>query len=359
MVQASEGDAGQAASAEPTAEAVAAHVKALLFNPRPPELTDAIASVPDMPVIHDYLIELRNQLGGYARGDFSAEIRLRGVVAGMVKSLQANMQHLIWQMQQIEKGDLTQRVDFMGEFSLAFNKMVKRLDDALNSLRQKEEELVAMTEELELEVEKRGAALAALQKSEESFKYLAEHDPLTGLLNRRSFFARADMELARGTIMDNHGCVALMDVDHFKVFNDTYGHPNGDIALRHIADIGCAALRDADIMGRYGGEEFIFFFAKANQEQGVNAAERIRKVIAGTPVRLPGQDEKITASFGVVSIPPGHVSTPGLNLMEFAVSLADIALYRAKSQGRDMVCVEPFPAALPRESLRRRAQGAP
>lgn len=321
------------------AAAVTRHIRQLLTDGRTPELTEALAGIPDLPEIHAYIVELRRQLAGYARGDFSAEVKMRGVIAGMVKSLQANMKHLIWQMERVEDGSLDQRVDFMGDFSEAFNNMVIKLDGALTALRQKEAELENITAELKQEVEKRGAALAALKKSEENFRYLAEHDPLTNLLNRRSFFAQAEVEMARNGIMDNASCVALMDVDNFKGFNDTYGHLNGDAALRHIADIGCSTLRNNDSMGRYGGEEFIFLFSKANLEEGRLASERIRKLIAGSPVELEGGKVQVTASFGVTSIPPG---VQGDNLLRQAVACADRALYEAKSRGRDMVCVAEF-----------------
>lgn len=323
--------------------AVVAHVLALLTNPRVPPLSPELAEVPDLQYVHDYLLEMRRQLGGYSKGDFTADIKMRGVLAGMIKSLQANMRHLIWQMERVEAGDLNQRVDFMGDFSSAFNKMVQRLNSALTALRQKEQELVTMTHELEREVEKRGAAMAALQKSQESFKYLAEHDPLTGLLNRRSFFARAEVELARNAIMGHPCTIALMDVDHFKAFNDTHGHLNGDIALRHTAEHGASTLRDSDIMGRYGGEEFIFLFTKAGIEQGFLAAERIRKNIESNPVELGNNAIYITASFGVTSIPPGITADSSVNTLEFAVGMADAALYRAKSQGRNQVCIETLP----------------
>ena len=325
-----------------SAAEVAEHVWHLLFSGRVPELTAALADVPNLTDIHYYLIELRRQLGNYAKGDFSAEIRLRGVVAGMVKALQANMRHLIWQMEQIKAGDLTQRVDFMGEFATAFNNMAQQLDDALTALHEKEAQLTAITNELQQEVEKRGAALSALQKSEENFKYLAEHDPLTNLLNRRSFFARAEVEMARNTIMDQYSAVVVMDVDHFKNFNDTYGHLDGDQALRHIAKVGGSTLRDNDIMGRLGGEEFIFLFSKANQEQGRLAAERIRRMIESSPVELDDASVKVTASFGVVAVPPGQAKGVHEGLMEYAIELADQALYRSKAQGRNQVAISEF-----------------
>lgn len=328
---------------------VAEHVHGLFFSNKAPELTPALAAVPSLPDIHQSILELRRQLGRYAKGDFSSEIALRGVVAGMLKALQANMRHLIWQMEQIKAGDLTQRVDFMGEFADAFNNMAQQLDDALTALHEKEAQLTAITNELQQEVEKRGAALSALQKSEENFKYLAEHDPLTNLLNRRSFFARAEMEMARNTIMDQYSSVVVMDVDHFKNFNDTYGHLDGDQALKHIAKVGGSTLRDNDIMGRLGGEEFIFFFSKTNQEQGRMAAERIRKLIASAPVEFDDASVTITASFGVVSVPPGQAKGVHVGLMQHAIELADQALYRSKAQGRNQVSVADFHPATKEE----------
>ncbi len=328
-------------------ESVVRHIRQLLHGMKPPDLNQELADVPGMPEIHSYLMEVRRQLGAYSKGEFSTEISLRGYLAGTLKSLQANLRHLVWRMRRVQEGDLNQRVDFMGEFSSAFNTMVGQLDEALGALRQKEEELVVLARELENEVERRGAAMAALQESEENFKYLAEHDPLTGLLNRRSFFARAEMERARDSIMEHHSAIALMDVDHFKRFNDTYGHPNGDTALRHIARLGAESLRESDIMGRYGGEEFIFLFANSTVDQAIIAAERIRRRIAATPVRLPEGDVVLTASFGVTSIPAGLQARPDLNAMQFAVGLADAALYQAKQDGRDLVRSSAFPDELP------------
>lgn len=318
------------------ATAVTTHIKNLLLSGKTPVLTDTLAAIPGMAEVHQYLVELRRQLGAYSRGDFSPVMEQRGVVAGMLKSLQANMRHLIWQMERVEDGKLSQRIDFMGEFSSAFNGMVKQLDDALTALRNKEEELLHITGELQHEVEKRGAAMSALQKSEENFKYLAEHDPLTNLLNRRSFFNQAELELARSAIMDAPCCLAIMDVDHFKRFNDSYGHVNGDAALRHIAAVSAEQLRNNDIMGRLGGEEFVFFFYNADLERGRQVADRIRTVIAMKPVETDdGRSISVTASFGVVSIPPQMSGTK--SVMETAVRIADQALYEAKDAGRNRV----------------------
>lgn len=330
------------------ADAVVSHLRKLLLTPRPPELPPELAGVDGLRELHDYLLVVRQSLANYAKGDFSAEIQQRGYVAGAMKSLQANIRHLLWSMERVEMGDMHQRVDFMGEFSMAFNKMVDQLLDALRALKEKEETLITLAAKLEKEVEKRDAALKALRESEKTFKYLAEHDSLTGIMNRRSFFTRAEIERARHSIMDQYVGIALMDVDRFKLFNDTHGHLEGDKALRHVAALAQETLRDSDFMGRYGGEEFIFFFPGAEVEQASIGAERIRKRIAANPVRLGnGVEVEVTASFGLTSIPPGLAVSSDFNLLKYAISLADSALYKAKAGGRNQVRAAEFPQRLP------------
>lgn len=312
------------------------HIMKLLTGGRTPELTPELAAAPGVREIHDYLLGLRRQLGDYARGDFSAEMTMRGTMAGLVKTIQANMKHLIWQMERVQSGALDQRVDYMGEFSQAFNSMVRQLDEALSSLREKEAELLRITNELRGEVEKRGSALSALKKSEENFRFLAEHDPLTGLMNRRSFFAQAEVELSRSVLMETSSCVALMDVDHFKKFNDMHGHLNGDRALSSIARAADGALRAADSMGRYGGEEFVMLFSKSTLKQGLRAAERIRLKVAATPIELlEGGKQHVTVSIGVVEVKP---KSEVVDILTTAIAKADKALYEAKAKGRNQVC---------------------
>lgn len=323
------------------------HVQELLQSPRLPQLPPELAGSKDMRDIHDYLATVRQQLAGYAKGDFSKEITLRGSIAGQLKSLQANMRHLLWQIHQVAGGDFTQRVDFMGEFTETFNKMVVQLDDARTALKQKEEELAKLMQDLEEEVEKRGAALTALSKSEESFKYLAEHDPLTGLLNRRSFFAKAQLVLSRSAVMAEESSLILMDADYFKKLNDTYGHLQGDRALKHIADAASSMLRADDLIGRFGGEEFVLLFPHTNAEQGRLAAERIRKLVEMSPVQIEECSVPITVSIGVISIPPGKIDMPGINVLDFALGLADEALYKAKNNGRNNVVAAKFPDETP------------
>lgn len=325
------------------AQDVVAHVKQLLRNPTPPEMTPGLSEVESLPEINAHLLDVRNILSRFATGDFTPEINLHGVMGTRLKSLQANIRHLLWQIARIEAGDLNQRVEFIGDFAAAFNSMVQQLDTALTTLRFKETQLLVLSRELELELERRTSAMNALEKSEEKFRYLAEHDPLTGVLNRRSFFARAEKCMSDLVILKAPSSVAIMDVDHFKNFNDTHGHQNGDKALKHIVGIASSMLRPDDVIGRFGGEEFVFLFASTTKEQAVSVAERIRKRIELSPMRIGDASVTITVSFGVTSIPSCTVTKPEFSILEFAASLADSGLYQAKFHGRNRVSAVEFP----------------
>ncbi|MDR2161143.1 MAG: diguanylate cyclase [Desulfovibrio sp.] len=313
------------------------HITKLLSSAADPSIPAELAGCDQLQFIHSYVVSIRDILSRFASGDFSFTITDRGVLAGSLKALQANLRHLIWQVKQVEGGDFSQRVRFLGEFSESFNSMVVQLDSALSAMKKKEEELTDLSDRLQEEVRERNNALLALEHSEAKFRYLAEHDPLTGVLNRRSFFGLAELELRRNAMENNPSSLAMLDVDHFKKFNDTYGHLEGDKALRHVAAQGKSSLRQSDIMSRFGGEEFVFLFPHADLNQGITAAERIRTVICEHPVVLDnGKEVFITASLGVVRISPNTQEEETKQLMR-AISAADQALYEAKHTGRNKV----------------------
>jgi len=204
-----------------------------------------------------------------------------------------------------------------------------------------EEILSALTDSLCREIEKWTNAMEALQESESRFKYLANHDPLTGAMNRRSFMERAKQEL-NDAFRHKYPCgVIMVDIDHFKVFNDTYGHQAGDEALRHIVRLISASSRSHDFLGRYGGEEFIFFFCHADKSTSLIVAERMRSSLENNPVSLEAGPVSITASFGIsVAENPENLSYEKLNdYLEVLINHADTALYLAKRNGRNRVVV--------------------
>jgi len=166
-------------------------------------------------------------------------------------------------------------------------------------------------------------------------------DVLTGWHNRRYLQVRLKEELARAC-RDRGKLVCLMlDVDHFKSVNDTWGHAAGDAVLRELAQRIESQVRASDVAARYGGEEFVVLLPGTGTVNGVRLAERIRAAIAATPVTLPGGEAvPVTVSIGISSIAPDARSTDFKTQGEALLARADVALYKAKSEGRDRVVVE-------------------
>ncbi len=318
------------------------HILALLKSSATPTLPPELEDMEEMQELHALISSLRMHIALISRGDLSQDIQERGYAAGLLKKHLANLRHLTWQVEQISKGDFTQRVDFMGVFSTAFNNMVIQLDTTLTSLRTTEDALTRLTNSLRREVEMRTSAVNALKQSEARFKYLADHDSLTGALNRRSFLLVAEAGLKAAQNNAAPCCLALLDVDHFKELNDSYGHLEGDLALKHLVNLAASNLRQADSMGRYGGEEFIFFFAEADQDQGRRAAERIRQAIASFPAELSVGPVPISVSVGVSTVLPEWKGERDTLFLQKMIALADVALYRAKQEGRNRVCLAPL-----------------
>ncbi|MGM0454318.1 MAG: diguanylate cyclase [Thermodesulfobacteriota bacterium] len=171
-----------------------------------------------------------------------------------------------------------------------------------------------------------------LKENENRLRDLATTDSLTRISNRGHFMERAEKELARAL---RYGCdfsMVTLDIDHFKQFNDTYGHPFGDYVLKEIAALCAGQLRKNDLIGRIGGEEFAMVLVETDGAKAVKAAERIRRRIAGVVFESPAGAVGCTASMGVTAFEPGRPET-----LETIIKRADDALYRAKTQGRNRV----------------------
>jgi len=176
-------------------------------------------------------------------------------------------------------------------------------------------------------------------------------DPLTGLYNRRYLEEMMERETRRA-VRAVHGLgVLMLDLDHFKKFNDTYGHEAGDTVLRETASLLVKSVRAEDIVCRFGGEEFVVILPMADLKATHARAERIRSKLRETPVLHQGQSVgMVTISVGVAAL-PGHGTTPK-GLLE----TADAALYRAKREGRDRVVVADPPAAAEAQSTAVKAE---
>ncbi|MEF2145927.1 MAG: PAS domain S-box protein [Desulfovibrionaceae bacterium] len=167
---------------------------------------------------------------------------------------------------------------------------------------------------------------------ERRLRELATTDELTGLYNRRAFLETAQRELERSLRYSRPLSLVMLDVDHFKKVNDTYGHGVGDKVLKALARAGLSALRTNDVLGRLGGEEFAVLLPETGPQQAIEAAERIRAAIGSIVIadeRAPEGEIHITASAGVATL------GGALKDVESTLKAADEALYRAKDLGRD------------------------
>jgi diguanylate cyclase (GGDEF)-like protein/PAS domain S-box-containing protein len=170
------------------------------------------------------------------------------------------------------------------------------------------------------------------KRMEDELRLQAATDALTGMANRREFFSRAESELARiKRGKAGMAAIIMVDIDHFKRVNDTYGHAVGDVVLRHLADTVTGSLRRSDFSGRIGGEEFALMLPETSVEQGVQFAERLRVELEQSKVTTEAGDISYTASFGLALMSAEDAS------LDVALARADEALYRAKGAGRNRV----------------------
>ncbi|HSU32934.1 MAG TPA: diguanylate cyclase [Bryobacteraceae bacterium] len=166
----------------------------------------------------------------------------------------------------------------------------------------------------------------------EELRERANKDLLTMLPNRAAIDDVLEQEFAR---CRRDACtvgIILLDIDHFKKINDTYGHFAGDAVLRETAANLRSNIRTYDQVGRYGGEEFLIVLPHCDMEQATLQAERLRSMLQGRSTMIEGVELRVTASFGV-TISDGQTGTPDL-----FVRVADEALYKAKAEGRNRVC---------------------
>ncbi|WP_371234371.1 GGDEF domain-containing protein [Pseudomonas sp. QE6] len=171
-----------------------------------------------------------------------------------------------------------------------------------------------------------------LEEKNRQLEYLAGHDPLTGLFNRRQFDQLVTMELSRVSRQPAPVSLLMVDLDHFKFINDRYGHPLGDEVIRHAANLLRNYTRSGDSVARLGGEEFLLLLPDTGQSQARNIAEKVRKLLEETPLPMKDGLLYLTASFGIASLEAGIPGT-----YELLYAAADKALYRAKASGRNRV----------------------
>jgi diguanylate cyclase (GGDEF)-like protein len=269
-------------------------LKSRTFSPGIPE---ELSQLPEFVELRETLIDFRQFLLAVSIGDLSRSFTRKGHLAGALKSLHAALRHLTWQTKMIASGDFSQRVDFMGEFSEAFNLMVQQLEESRRQL-----EITSRT------------------------------DALTGVNNRRHFTELLEAEIERSRRYGSCLSVMMFDLDHFKKVNDTYGHAAGDEALRTFASsLQQSGLRKNDFWGRLGGEEFALALPETGIGNALKPAERIRSTLELTPVRHDQVTFLITVSIGISQYQPGDT-------IETVLGRADAAMYEAKQTGRNRIC---------------------
>ena len=280
------------------AEALAA-IRATLRSGRRAALPAGLDGNAELGELLSELADLYRFTLAVSQGDLEQPLTARGSLAGALKTLDAALRHLTWQTQRVAAGDYTQRVDFMGDFSEAFNSMVVALDEART----------------------------VLQVQAVKLEELATTDALTGAYNRRKF---NDLTLAEVERVRRYGrplSLLILDIDHFKRVNDAHGHEAGDEVLVVLAGLLRAGIRATDSLARWGGEEFVVLSPDVTLEGEAELAERLRAAAAAHDHAPVGT---VTVSLGVAQHRPGE--TP-----DELFARADEALYRAKKGGRDRV----------------------
>jgi diguanylate cyclase (GGDEF)-like protein len=240
------------------------------------------------------LAALRRLSASLANGDLSQEAPPRQHLLDPLKQVQGNLRHLTWQAQQIAAGDLDQKVDFLGEFSDAFNSMIQGL---------REKRVV-----------------------EERIRYMSEHDALTGLYNRAWFDVRVQQ-------LKEHGAgfpvsLLMADLDGLKAVNDSNGHAAGDALIKQAGQVIERALGAGEAVARLGGDEFAIILCDTDAAGAEAALERIRAALRNGTRNEPEPAVSLSLGAGTAAAPP---------TLEAALHAADAAMYQdkiARRQGR-------------------------
>ena len=207
--------------------------------------------------------------------------------------------------------------DEIADLTIAFNEMARNVRDGRQKLEEARDELARSNE--------------GLKEANRALEALAITDGLTGLYNHRHFQDTLEKEMRRCERESRNLSMLLLDLDHFKQYNDRWGHTEGDAALRRVSGQVMKSIRSTDMAFRYGGEELAVLLPSCTKEQATEVAEKIRVAVSSNPQRPGRFGARTTISIGVATFPEDGRVARGL------VDTADAALYAAKAQGRDRV----------------------
>lgn len=273
---------------------------ALPHPPTPDEIDKCIFDDENFQKVYNYILAVRLLSSNLRLGELHTIVKGKGYILGNLKAMSADLQHLIWQTQQIAKGDFTQKVDFLGDFSTYFNKMTQNLERMSTALRK-----IAIT------------------------------DGLTKLYNRgklnsylKKLFVKVKKEKRSFSLL-------MIDIDHFKHVNDEYGHHAGDLVLVELARILKDETQGSGMVARYGGEEFMCVLPDRIVVEAMQIAENILRTVRKTVIPI---DKNRTISI-TVSIGVSILSADDIKVGQ-PMKRSDTALYAAKNSGRDRICFD-------------------
>lgn len=293
-----EGDAPKEFVMDEAEKKLVAKILGLLCDtqlPQPDEYLRERADDKDFQQLYNVILDIRELTASLSKGELHKFVYGRGYTISNLKTLQANLRHIAWQIQEIADGDFSQRVEFMGDFSEAFNNMTDKLKAANTSL-----------------------------------VNLANKDALTAIPNRLALIRFLEKGYIDSIKLNQPLSVMVFDIDFFKQVNDTYGHAAGDEVLRGVSALISKTFRTNDIFGRYGGEEFMAVMPGTDAERAFMIAERARTALEAAKITVEQDLElSITISVGVTERSAEDRSYDDM------VNRADRALYISKNSGRN------------------------
>ncbi|CEO87923.1 putative Diguanylate cyclase [Syntrophaceticus schinkii] len=263
----------------------------------------------------------------------------------VTRKLTNPLYQLIEEAQKIADGDFGYQIKVdsgleVGVLTRAFNEMSLRLKDFYEKLVLQ----IEILEEQKNEIKKRNQTLevfrAQLEEKNARLQEIAYYDDLTGVMNRRSFLSSACEMFIEAQNLRLPIAAVMIDVDHFKKFNDNYGHNCGDLVLSDLADLLQAAVRKGDLVGRFGGDEFALILQNTELEGALAIARRVQEATHKYSFEHPceaSEPSELRVSAGVCVWQPGHVQGDVDKNLRVLLQKADEALLEAKRQGRDKI----------------------
>jgi diguanylate cyclase (GGDEF)-like protein len=253
----------------------------------------------DFKKLYDCIMDIRTLSSSLSHGELQHFVYGKGFILANLKALQSNLRHLTWQTKKVAEGDFSQRVDFLGDFSDAFNEMTVKLRDSSMQL-----------------------------------TWMANVDTLTQVPNRRALEKFLNESFRDAFENQKFYSIIIFDIDFFKSVNDNYGHDAGDAVLVKVSELLNKQFRSNDIFSRYGGEEFMAVLPGATGAAAERIAERARKAVEEAAITFAGiQDITVTVSAGISERIDSDTT------YEDIIKRSDQALYEAKNTGRNKICI--------------------